>query len=793
MLSDALSSAIELAEELAKKVFYNNIVSIEHLALALLKIDEEVKNFFSKKNCNVPELIKVIAEHIREEYPVVSIDNLNVARTLSFNRVLERSVFVAQYTNRETVYGLDVIDSMFPEKDSFMALLMTTSLDISREEVRHYCSNLHKVEQNSEESLNEMDEIESENEGLEDSEKQDLKTNVPEQLKHCLTCLNDLVVEEKIDPLIGRESEIERICQILGRRKKNNVLIVGKPGVGKTALGEGLVYCIVKQKVPDFLKNFSVYSLDVGAAFAGTQYRGDYEKKLKDIVRFISKKENSILFIDEIQLLYRSSSGNDESASSGAAILKGDLGKGNLHCVATTTYEDYNKLFAKDATFARRFSKLDIDEPSQEETFLILKSSANLYQKYHNVSYSDDVLKRIISLSVKHIHDRFLPDKAFDLLDEIGSVQKVKCSTNELELIKKGEEKDIHQVTDDEVLEVFAKITKMPIKLNSDDTIVYRDLCSNLKRVVFGQDQAIEQITDAVIMNKSGLDTPNHPIGSFLFAGPTGVGKTEIALQLSKHLAMDLIRLDMSEYSSEFTVSKLIGSPPGYVGHGEGGILTNQVKNSPHSVVLFDEIEKAHPDIYNILLQILDNGVVTDSTGIKVNFTDTIIVLTTNCGAAELDKNSIGFTINGNESFDYTKAINSTFRPEFRNRLDGIVWFNNLSTEIIAMVFHKLIDEMKKQLKEKNIEIDISKNAETQLIKVGYDRTMGARPMRRAIKDNISKVLSREILFGRLKNGGKVFVDFSNNEYTFTYFSVIPSTEDNLNSETNEKIISCQF
>ena len=752
MITEQVSAAVELAKELAETTFFNNIISIEHLSLALLIVDKEVIEFFVSKNCDINGLKSAIANHIREEYPVVKIDEINPQPSMSYKRVLERAVFVAQYSNRTSVYGLDVIDAMFPEKDSFISLLMSQSLDISREEVRHYCSKLHHDENDEDQEIikkiydrsnddDDEDEDYDEEEGTRDGRKNSssLKTNIPDSIKDCLTSLSNLASTGKIEPVIGRDDEYKRIYEALGRRKKNNVIIVGNAGVGKTAIGEGIAYNIAKGLVPEFLKDFQVYSLDIASAIAGTQFRGDYEKKLKEVVKFINDRENAILFIDEIHNLAQTSNSNSSDASSGANIIKGDLVRGNLHCIATTTFESYNLLFSKDSAF-------------------------------------ENVLEKIIKLSVKYMHNRYLPDKAFDVVDVLGSNEKIKAQKEGIT--------DPVLLNEQHVTETFSRLLHMPIILKNNDNDIFRDLNANLKKQVFGQDAAIDQICDAVIMNKSGLDNATRPIGAFLFAGPTGVGKTEIVVQLANLLSMHLIRLDMSEYSSEFTVSKLLGSPPGYVGYDQGGVLTNQVKNDPNSVVLFDAIEKAHPSIFNVLLQLMDNGIVTDSSGVKVNFRNTIVVLTTNCGASEMEKGSIGFTRNAADASDNPAASDSlkqTFSPEFRNRLDGIVWFNNLSTEIVGMVFDKLWNELSRQLKDKNVTIEIAPAARDELIRRGYDRTMGARPMRRTLRDNIHKVLSRELLFGQLLHGGSVKVDYVNEQFDFRYVAnPTPAEEDHV-------------
>ncbi len=765
--SEMLQKSVNRAVELAATKFFNNIVSIDHLLYALLDIDTEVMSFFQQEGYDISAIKDVIYDHIITEYPIVQ-HTKSPKPSTSFKRVLERAVFVSQYSNRTEIYGLDALDAMFPERDSFVSLLLTQSLDISRANVRKFCTRLHGKGAVASESENEANTAEGENSNAENS------AMVPEELSNCLTNLNDQVMKGRIDPLVGRGDDLQRIYEVLGRKKKNNVLIVGETGVGKTALAEGVAWNIVHQKVPEFLKDFTVYALDAVGVISGTQFRGDYEKRLKAVVSFIKERDKSILFIDDVQQLF---STNSSDAATGASMIQADLIRGRLHCIATTTFKDYNKIFSKDASFTRRFHKLDLAAPTPEETFDILINSREVYEKFHGVKYPDNAIRRIISLSEKHMYNRYLPDKAFDMMDEIGSYFRIN---------RPAGKEEVHMVSLDDVSNAFTRLLKLPIDIKDDDMAMYRDLRANLLKAIFGQDEAVSTVVDAVIMNRSGLDNATRPIGSFLFAGPTGVGKTEIVLQLAKLLNMKLIRLDMSEYSSEFTVSKLLGSPPGYVGYNEGGFLTNQVKNEPRSVVLFDELEKAHPSIYNVLLQIMDNGMVTDGIGITVNFRNTIIVMTTNCGASEIEKGSIGFTATS-ASFDSSSAIKQAFSPEFRNRLDAVVWFNNLSPEVVEKVFQKLWDELEMQLKEKNVQATISAQARKELVKRGYDRSMGARPMRRTIRNNIHRELAKEILFGSLLYGGSVSIDYDGTDFKFEYVSkeapVEPPIEETLKVE----------
>ena len=762
--SEMLQKAVSRAEELASTKFFSSIVSIDHLLYALLDTDTEVMGFFESEGYDLAAIMDVIYDHIVSEYPRIQ-ESRKPRPSASFKRVLERAVFVAQYSNRTEIYGLDALDAMFPERDSFVSLLLTQSLDISRANVRKYCARLHGRDAGAQGAQGAAGSTGEQGSRTARTPAQGEDSAVPEELATCLSCLNDQVMKGKIEPLVGRDQDLQRIYEVLGRRRKNNVLIAGEPGVGKTALAEGVAWNIVHQKVPPFLKDFTVYSLDAVGVISGTQFRGDYEKRMKAVSSFIKGRERCILFIDDVQQLF---STNSSESATGASMIQADLLRGDLHCIATTSFKDYNRIFSKDAGFARRFHKLDLNPPTAGETFEILSKSREQYEKFHGVRYSDSVIKKIVQMSEKYMYNRFLPDKAFDVMDEIGSFFRIS---------RQPDSQEIHEISEDEVAQAFSRILKMPVSARDDDSALYRDLRPNLLKRIFGQDEAVAAVVDAVIMNRSGLDNVTRPVGSFLFAGPTGVGKTEIVIQLANLLRMKLIRLDMSEYSSEFTVSKLLGSPPGYVGYSEGGFLTNQVKNEPRSVVLFDELEKAHPSIYNVLLQIMDNGMVTDGIGITVNFRNTIIVMTTNCGASEIERGSIGFTA-GSSSFDSASAIRQAFSPEFRNRLDAVVWFNNLSPEVVEMVFDKMWSELECQLREKNVEATISPAARKELVRRGYDRSMGARPMRRAIRNAVHKELAREILFGSLLYGGQVSIDYDGKEFAFSYVSNAAPTEE---------------
>ena len=580
------------------------------------------------------------------------------------------------------------------------------------------------------------------------------------------TDLNRHAKEGKIDPLIGRDQEVERTIQILCRRRKNNPLLVGEAGVGKTAIAEGLAYRIVNSDVPDVIAESTVYSLDLGGLLAGTKYRGDFEKRLKAILKELGKDEHAILFIDEIHTIIGAgaASGGVMDASN---LLKPKLSSGELRCIGSTTYQEYQGIFEKDRALARRFQKVDVTEPSVSDTTKILLGLKSRYEEHHNVRFTQKAIQAAAELSAKYINERHLPDKAIDVMDEAGASQRLLPPSKRKKTIGVG---DIEQI--------IAKMARIPEKsVSASDKEVLKNLGRNLKMVVFGQDKAIETLNDAILLSRSGLGAETKPIGSFLFAGPTGVGKTEVTQQLAKIMGVELVRFDMSEYMERHAVSRLIGAPPGYVGFDQGGLLTDAVIKNPYSVVLLDEIEKAHSDIYNILLQVMDHGTLTDNNGRKVDFRNVVLVMTTNAGVQETVRKSIGFK-QQDHSHDAMSEINKVFTPEFRNRLDGIIWFNHLDSEIILQVVDKFIIELQAQLDVKGVSLEVSSNARAYLAEKGYDKSMGARPMARLIKDELKKELANELLFGELSKGGNVKIDCVDDKLTFEYSGVGATSEE---------------
>ena len=587
-------------------------------------------------------------------------------------------------------------------------------------------------------------EIDYQNENGEESEQNAL-------IKYA-TNLNQEASEGNIDPLIGRSNELERITQIISRRSKNNPLLVGESGVGKTAVVEGLAKNIVEGNVPDVLKNRQIFSLDMGTLLAGTKYRGDFEKRLKSILKELKKIEGSILFIDEIHTVIGAgaTSGGVMDASN---LLKPTLGKGSFTLVGSTTYTEYRNIFEKDRALSRRFQKVDIEEPSQEETLKILEGLKSKFEEHHELKYSKEALKSAVELSSKHINDKFLPDKAIDVVDEAGA---------RLRLLKNNRRKTVSELDIQKVISLMARIPEKSV--SKDDKVSLGKLEENLKRVIFGQDDAIEKLVSSIVMSRAGLGNEEKPIGSFLFAGPTGVGKTELSRQLSLSMGVELIRFDMSEYMERHTVSRLIGAPPGYVGYDQGGLLTEAAVKNPHSVILLDEIEKAHPEVFNVLLQVMDHGTLTDNNGRVASFKNVVLIMTTNSGAQEMARNSMGFQKQDNSS-DGAEVIKKAFSPEFRNRLDAIVQFDSLPEEVILTIVDKFLTEVQAQLDEKQVTLEVDDDARSWLSKEGYDEKMGARPMYRIIQDKIKKPLAEELIFGELsKNGGSVMVSVEDDE-----------------------------
>jgi len=718
---------------------------VEHLLVALLD-NPSAARVLRACGGNIDELRRSLVAFLRENVPVLPPESeTDTQPTLGFQRVIQRAVLHVQGVGKKEVNGANVLVAIFGEKDSH-AVYFLHKQNISRFDVVNYIS--HGISKVPGESQPELPPPEEGEEGT-PQEKSPLDIFTVN--------LNERARQGKIDPLIGRDNEVERTVQILCRRRKNNPLFVGEAGVGKTAIAEGLAKKIVEGQVPDILKKSTIYSLDMGALLAGTKYRGDFEKRLKAVLHQVRKQEHAILFIDEIHTIIGAGAASG-GAMDASNLLKPALASGELKCIGSTTYQEYRGIFEKDRALSRRFQKIDVVEPSVEETVQILSGLRSRFEQHHGVRYTNQALRAAAELSARYINDRHLPDKAIDVIDEAGA---------SLHLLPPSRRKKTIGVNDIE--NIVSKIARIPPKhVSSSDKEALRNLERDLKIVVFGQDAAIEALATSIKMARSGLGHPEKPIGSYLFSGPTGVGKTEVTRQLAKVLGLELIRFDMSEYMERHTVSRLIGAPPGYVGFDQGGLLTDAITKHPHAVLLFDEIEKAHPDVYNLLLQVMDHGALTDNNGRKADFRSVIIVMTTNAGAEQLGRSSIGFT-KQDHTGDEMAVIQRTFSPEFRNRLDAIIPFKPLSPETISNVVNKFVLELEAQLEEKNVEIDVDESARAWLASHGYDPAMGARPMARLIREKIKKALADEILFGRLAHGGYVTVTEEGGELAFTF------------------------
>ncbi len=745
MLSKELEFTLNQAFKRAKER-HHEFMTVDHLLLSLLD-NPAAAEVLRACGANIEELRKQLSEFIDKTTPlVVEGDEREIQPTLGFQRVLQRAVFHVQSSGKNEVTGANVLVAIFNEQDS-QAVFFLDQQDVARLDVVNFIS--HGVSKLDDESGGDEDSIE-----LGADQKGEAQ---PSPLASYASNLNEQAVLGKIDPLIGRRNEIERTIQILCRRRKNNPLLVGEAGVGKTAIAEGLAKMIVDKQVPEVLSGATIYALDMGSLIAGTKYRGDFEKRLKSILAQLKKESDVVLFIDEIHTIIGAgaASGGVMDASN---LIKPVLASGELRCIGSTTYQEFRGIFEKDRALARRFQKIDVEEPSVEETVEILKGLKSRFEEHHEVEYTIEALKRAAELADKYINDRHLPDKAIDVIDEAGANVQLQPQDVRQRLI------DVEDVEN-----IVAKIARIPPKkVSTSDTESLRNLSRDLKLVVFGQDPAIEALTAAIRMNRSGLVSEGHPVGSFLFAGPTGVGKTEVTRQLARIMGMELIRFDMSEYMERHTVSRLIGAPPGYVGFDQGGLLTEEISKHPHSVLLLDEIEKAHPDVFNLLLQVMDHGTLTDNNGRKADFRSVVIVMTTNAGAQEMSRSSIGFTTQDHSS-DGMEMIKKIFTPEFRNRLDSIIQFSGLSQEHIAKVVDKFIFELEGQLQEKGVSLIIEAEARVWLAEKGYDPKMGARPMARLIQEKIKKPMAEELLFGRLAGGGTVKVDMKEGELVFDF------------------------
>ena len=740
MLNKDLEVTLNLAFQQAREARHE-YMTVEHLLLALID-NPAAQEALIACGANLDKLRDEVASFIQQTTPIIADmdDDKETQPTLGFQRVLQRAVFHVQSSGRNEVTGANVLVAIFSEQESQAVYLLRRS-DISRLDVVNYIS--HGFSKNED------------NDAHQDQERIEDQTEAGEErsmLSQFASNLNQLAKQGIIDPLIGRDQEIERAIQTLCRRRKNNPLLVGEAGVGKTAIAEGLAYRIVNNQVPEVMSQATVYSLDLGSLLAGTKYRGDFEKRFKSLLKELSADKHAILFIDEIHTIIGAgaASGGVMDASN---LLKPLLSSGNLRCMGSTTFQEYQSIFEKDRALARRFQKVDINEPSVAETTKILMGLKAKYEEYHGVRYTQAAINSAAELSAKHINDRHLPDKAIDVIDEAGARMAM--------LPQSKRKKTIGQA---EIETIVAKIARIPEKsVSATDKDLLRNLERNLKMVVFGQDKAIESLSSAIRLSRSGLGTDKKPVGSFLFAGPTGVGKTEVTNQLASCLGMKLVRFDMSEYMESHTVSRLIGAPPGYVGYDQGGLLTDAVIKNPHCVVLLDEIEKAHPDVYNLLLQVMDHGTLTDNNGRKADFRHVTLVMTTNAGVQETIRKSIGFT-QQDHTQDALSEINRVFSPEFRNRLDSIIWFNHLDMTIIAKVVDKFLVELQAQLDAKHVVLEVSDEARTLLAEKGYDKSMGARPMARVVTELIKRPLADEILFGALEHGGIAHVDAKDGE-----------------------------
>ena len=720
----------------------HEFMTVEHLLLALLE-NPSAAAVLRACGADIAKLGKELKAIIAETVPVLPPgDERDTQPTLGFQRVLQRAVYHVQSSGRKEVTGANVLVAIFGEKDSH-AVYFLNQQEITRLDVVNYISHgIAKIGHEPQQQPGGGGEREAEEGG-------EPKGN---PLIEFATNLNDLARQGKIDPLIGRTEEVERTIQVLCRRRKNNPLYVGEAGVGKTALAEGLAKRIVENDVPAVLKEATIYALDLGALVAGTKYRGDFEKRLKAVIGQLKKEPHAILFIDEIHTIIGagSASGGTMDASN---LIKPMLASGEIRCIGSTTFQEYRAIFEKDRALARRFQKIDVVEPSVADSFEILKGLRSRFEEHHNVEYTNDALKAAVDLSVKHIADRLLPDKAIDVIDEAGARQR---------LVPEEERKNVVDVPEIEF--IVARMARIPPKqVSASDRDVLKKLDRNLKMVVFGQDQAIDSLAGAIKMARSGLGNPAKPIGCFLLAGPTGVGKTEVTRQLALQLGIELIRFDMSEYMEAHSVSRLIGAPPGYVGFDQGGLLTEQIVKHPHCVLLLDEIEKAHPDVFNILLQVMDRGALTDTNGREANFKNVIVVMTTNAGATQAARRTIGF-VSQNHATDAMEAIRRQFSPEFRNRLDAIVQFGALDLEHILRVVDKFLIELEAQLHEKFVSLHVDLDARRWLAEHGFDPQMGARPMARVIQDNVKRALADELLFGKLVSGGRVFLSVVDGE-----------------------------
>jgi ATP-dependent Clp protease ATP-binding subunit ClpA len=742
MLSKELEKSLnEIAQDASTR--RHEFITVEHLLLALMTNDAAM-DVLKNVGGDVEKLTKELERYIEETTPILpaSDEEHGPQTTLGFQRVVSRSLFHVQSSGRKEVTGANVLVAIFSEQESQAVYLLKVQ-GISRIDVVNYISH----------GISKVDDADEEAElGGQTAEGEEAPEGGQKALQLYATDLNEEARAGRIDPLVGRAEELERVVQILCRRRKNNPLLVGESGVGKTAIAEGLAKRIVDEKVPEVVAGSTIYSLDLGALVAGTKYRGDFEKRFKAVLAELKEIEGSILFIDEIHTIIGAgaASGGVMDASN---LLKPLLTSGQMRCMGSTTYQEYRGIFDKDRALSRRFQKIDVEEPDVDDTYRILKGLKSRFEEHYNLRYTDKALRTASELAARYINDRFMPDKAIDVVDEAGAAQQLQPPSKR----KKS-------VGASDVEQVVAKIARIPSsQVTTSDKASLRDLEGNLKMAVFGQNEAIEQLASAIKLSRAGLKSGDKPIGSFLFAGPTGVGKTEVSKQLAHAMGVELLRYDMSEYMERHTVSRLIGAPPGYVGFDQGGLLTEAITKHPHSVVLLDEIEKAHPEVFNLLLQVMDHGTLTDNNGRKADFRNVVLIMTTNAGAQEMGRPSIGFTEQDNTT-DGMEVIRRMFTPEFRNRLDAIVQFSALNIEIVKTVVDKFLTELQAQLDEKRVTLEVDDEARAWLAKEGYDEKMGARPMQRLIQEKIKRPLAEDLLFGDLASGGTVRVSIDNDE-----------------------------
>lgn len=744
MISKDLEKTLSLAVQLAHDARHE-FVTTEHLLLALLD-NSSALAVMQACAANVEQLRTDLSLHLADNIESLGEDvDLKTQPSIAFQRVLQRAIVHVQGSGRNEVEGENILVALFSERDSF-AVYYLDKQGITRFDAVSFIS--HGITKDGEDldALPFPDETEQ---GTEPEQKEG-------PLDAYTVNLNARAIEGLIDPLIGRDKEVERTIQILSRRRKNNPLYVGEAGVGKTAIAEGLAKRIVEEQVPQVLETAVIYSLDMGALLAGTKYRGDFEKRLKAVLKALEREEHAVLFIDEIHTIIGAGAASG-GAMDASNLLKPALSSGELKCIGSTTYQEYRGIFEKDRALARRFQKIDVEQPTVDETVQILRGLKSRFEEHHEVTYTNEALTVAAELAERYINERFLPDKAIDVIDEAGARTR----------LFERKEGVIPIIDIDQIEEVVSFIARIPPKnVSASDVDALKNLERDLKMVVFGQDDAITSLASAIKMSRSGLGKPDKPIGSFLFSGPTGVGKTEVTNQLAMTLGVELIRFDMSEYMERHTVSRLIGAPPGYVGFDQGGLLTDSINKHPHAVLLLDEIEKAHPDVFNLLLQVMDHGTLTDNNGRKADFRNVIIVMTTNAGAVQVARNSVGFTKQDN-SADDSEAINKLFTPEFRNRLDSIVRFKSLDQGVIAKIVDKELLEVERQLLDKEVHLDVDADARAWIAENGYDEAMGARPLSRLIQEEIKRGLADELLFGRLQKGGLVHITVVDDKLDF--------------------------